>query len=43
MHERVEFFRKNNKLIEAQRIEQRIKYDIELLREVGFCKGIENY
>ena len=43
MHERVDFFRKNNKLIEAQRIEQRIKYDIELLREVGFCKGIENY
>ena len=43
MHERVEFFRKKNKLIEAQRIEQRVKYDIELLQEIGFCKGIENY
>ncbi len=43
MHERVEFFRKNNKLIEAQRIEQRVKCDIELLKETGFCKGIENY
>ena len=43
MHERVEFFRKNNKLIEAQRIQQRVKYDIELLQEIGFCKGIENY
>ncbi|MBO6127022.1 MAG: excinuclease ABC subunit UvrB [Clostridia bacterium] len=43
MHARVEFFRKNNKLIEAQRIQQRVKYDIELLQEIGFCKGIENY
>ena len=43
MHERVEFFRKDNKLIEAQRIEQRVKCDIELLQETGFCKGIENY
>lgn len=43
MNDRVEFFRKNNKLVEAQRLEQRIKYDIDMLREIGFCKGIENY
>ena len=43
MRERVEFFRSENKLIEAQRIEERTKYDIEMLREVGFCSGVENY
>ena len=43
MVERVEFFRSENKLIEAQRIEERTKYDIEMLREVGFCSGVENY
>lgn len=43
MLERVEFFRAQNKLIEAQRIEERTRYDIEMLREVGFCSGIENY
>ncbi len=43
MHERVEFFKKQNKLIEAQRIEERPKYDLEMLREVGFCSGVENY
>ena len=43
MRERVEFFRSQNKLIEAQRIEERTKYDIEMLREVGFCSGVENY
>ena len=43
MHERVEFFKSQNKLIEAQRIEERTKYDIEMLREVGFCSGVENY
>ncbi len=43
MHERAEFFRSENKLIEAQRIEERTKYDLEMLREVGFCSGIENY
>ncbi len=43
MEETVKFFKDNNKLIEAQRIEQRTKYDIEMLREVGFCQGIENY
>ena len=43
MEERVEFFRSQNKLIEAQRIEERTRYDLEMLREVGFCSGIENY
>ena len=43
MNERIKYFRDNNKFLEAQRIEQRTKYDIEMLREIGFCKGIENY
>ena len=43
MRERVEFFKSQNKLIEAQRIEERMKYDLEMLREVGFCSGVENY
>ncbi|MBR6782671.1 MAG: excinuclease ABC subunit UvrB [Clostridia bacterium] len=43
MEERVEYFKSENKLIEAQRIEERVKYDIEMLREVGFCSGVENY
>jgi len=43
MHERVEYFTNNHKLIEAQRIAQRTAYDIEMLREIGTCKGIENY
>ena len=43
MIERVEFFKSQNKLLEAQRIEERTKYDLEMLREVGFCSGIENY
>ena len=43
MEERVEFFTENEKLIEAQRIRQRTEYDIEMLREIGVCKGIENY
>ena len=43
MRERVEFFKSQDKLIEAQRIEQRVKYDMEMLEEVGFCSGIENY
>ncbi len=41
--ERVEFFKNNGKLIEAQRIQERTQYDIEMLGEIGFCKGIENY
>lgn len=40
---RVEFFKKYNKLVEAQRIEERVNYDLEMLSEVGFTKGIENY
>ncbi|HAH78192.1 MAG TPA: excinuclease ABC subunit B [Ruminococcaceae bacterium] len=43
MEERVRFFKSKNKLIEAQRIEERTRYDMEMLAEVGFCKGIENY
>ena len=43
MVERVEYFKSQNKLIEAQRIEERTKYDLEMLREVGFCSGVENY
>ncbi|MBQ6818503.1 MAG: excinuclease ABC subunit UvrB [Clostridia bacterium] len=43
MEERVKWFRDNGKLIEAQRIRQRTEYDIEMLREIGVCKGIENY
>ena len=43
MHERVEYFRRENKLIEAQRIAERTRYDIEMLREIGFCSGVENY
>ena len=43
MVERVEFFRSQGKLIEAQRIEERVKYDMEMLSEVGFCSGVENY
>ena len=43
MEERVAYFRSQNKLIEAQRIEQRTRYDLEMMREVGFCSGIENY
>lgn len=39
----VEFFEANNKLIEAQRIEERVNYDVEMMREVGYCTGIENY
>lgn len=41
--ERVKYFKENNKLIEAQRIEERVNYDVEMLSETGFCRGIENY
>ena len=41
--ERVKYFKENDKLLEAQRIEQRTNYDIEMMREIGFCQGIENY
>lgn len=43
LEERIKFFKDKNMLIEAQRIEQRTRYDIEMLREIGFCQGIENY
>ena len=41
--ERLKYFKENDKLLEAQRIEQRTNYDIEMMREIGFCQGIENY
>ena len=41
--ERVQYFKDNNKLIEAQRIEERTNFDIEMMKETGFCQGIENY
>lgn len=43
LEERLKFFKDNNKLLEAQRIEQRTRYDLEMLREVGYCSGVENY
>ena len=41
--QRLDFLRKENKLVEAQRLEERTKYDVEMLKELGFCSGIENY
>ena len=43
LHERIATFEKDNMLLEAQRIEQRTRFDLEMLREVGYCSGIENY
>lgn len=43
LEKRVKFFQEKGKLLEAQRIEQRTRYDIEMLQEIGFCTGIENY
>ncbi len=43
MRERVAYFESQNKYLEAQRISERVKYDMEMLREVGFCSGVENY
>ena len=43
MEERVKYFKERNKLIEAQRIEERTNFDIEMMKETGFCQGIENY
>ncbi len=40
---RIKFFRNNNQLLEAQRVEQRTRFDLEMMEEIGFCKGIENY
>lgn len=41
--ERIDYFERNNKLIEAQRIKERVHYDMEMIREVGYCSGVENY
>jgi len=43
LRDRIEFYQKSGKLVEAQRIEQRTRFDLEMLSELGFCKGIENY
>lgn len=43
LEERIKYFNDKGKLLEAERIEQRTRYDIEMLREIGFCTGIENY
>ena len=43
LKERLEYFRANDKLVEAQRLEQRTRYDMEMIRELGYCTGIENY
>ena len=43
MYDRVKFFESEGKLIEAQRISERVRYDMEMLREIGFCSGVENY
>ncbi|MGX9758470.1 excinuclease ABC subunit UvrB [Clostridioides difficile] len=43
LKQQIEAFKENDRLLEAQRIEQRTKYDIEMLKEIGFCQGIENY
>jgi excinuclease ABC subunit B len=43
LRERIAFYQKENKLVECQRIEQRTRFDLEMLNEMGFCKGIENY
>ncbi len=43
LHERVSWFREQGKLVEAQRLEQRTRYDLEMLREAGYCAGVENY
>ncbi|HMK15209.1 MAG TPA: excinuclease ABC subunit UvrB [Burkholderiales bacterium] len=43
LRERIDYFQKHNKLVEAQRIEQRTRFDLEMMNELGFCKGIENY
>ncbi len=43
LEERIKYFKDNDMVLEAQRIEQRTRYDLEMLREIGFCQGIENY
>ncbi|MDO6806463.1 excinuclease ABC subunit B, partial [Wenyingzhuangia sp. 1_MG-2023] len=43
LDERLEYYRNENLLVEAQRLEQRTRYDIEMMQELGYCSGIENY
>ena len=43
LQDRIDYFIANNKLLEAQRIEQRTRFDLEMMREIGYCQGIENY
>ncbi len=43
LEDRIEYFKSQNKLIEAQRIEERTRYDMEMIRELGYCSGVENY
>lgn len=43
LHERIAYFEKEQQLVELQRIQQRTRYDLEMIKEIGFCKGIENY
>ena len=43
LRDRIEYFQRENKLVECQRIEQRTRFDLEMMNEMGFCKGIENY
>lgn len=43
LEDRINYFKENDKLLEAQRIDQRTRYDVEMLKEIGFCQGIENY
>ena len=43
LHERLRFLRENDKLVEAQRLEQRTRFDLEMVKELGYCNGIENY
>ena len=43
LEERIEYFKRHNRLLEAQRIEQRTRYDMEMMKEIGYCSGIENY
>lgn len=43
LKERIDYFQKENRLVEMQRIDQRTRYDLEMIKEIGFCKGIENY
>ncbi len=43
LQERLDYFKRHNKLLEAQRLEQRTNYDLEMIREIGYCSGVENY